>query len=84
MTPGYVSSRPMVRSMKKTGMSVTCAGTVSVLTTSQNMTLFPGNRRFANAYPAMLSNSRWNAVMTPAITTVFTSQRTIGVVSKRR
>ena len=35
--------------MKNTGMSVTCAGTVSVLTTSQNMTFFPGKRRFANA-----------------------------------
>ena len=32
----------------------------------------------------MLSNSRWKAVITPAMTTVFTSQRTIGVVSKSR
>ena len=32
----------------------------------------------------MLSNSRWKTVMTPAITTVFPSQRTIGVVSKSR
>ena len=49
MTPGYVSSRPSARRMKKTGISVTCAGTVSVLTMSQNMTSFPGKRRFAKA-----------------------------------
>ena len=49
ITPGYVSSSPIVRRMKKTGIRVTCAGTVSVLTTSQNMTFFPGKRRFAKA-----------------------------------
>src|SRR5206468_7780353 len=70
--------------MKNTGIRVTCAGTVSVLTTSQNITFFPGKRRFANAYPAMESKRRWNAVITPAITTVLNSHRTIGVVSKSR
>jgi len=60
-----------------------CRGSIMVSSSTQNRTAWPGNVFLPNAYPARVLVNTAPRQMDPATTTLFSNQRSAGLLSNR-